>query len=172
MRKIKKVLSLMMVFIIAATLCACGVAVEQTGSTEESTSDEQNEIKEYTQDENEFVLGVKGGSPNSYPDISYEEAFGFFFSNPTWRYFEGTREDDDNTYNVVEFTGGCLYEDVEVTVLIQFTISEDFKTFDGTYFSMNDVPQPLTELDALIESAFSKYQETQELEGNKAVPKT
>ena len=160
----KKVKELFLIVIITAIVlclcCSCGI----------DTDDIANQAKSIAQADNEFVLGVKGGSPNSYPDITYEEAFESFFSNPTWTYFEGTREDDEKTYDVVEFTGNCLYNDIEVKALIQFTISDDRETFEASYFSLNDIPQTTADLYGLIEKVFSEYQESQEMESNKAVP--
>lgn len=117
------------------------------------------------QSQDEHVLAVKGGHPNSYPDKTYGEAFENFFKSPTWKYFKGTQngpdEDGDgkpdytnDDIDVVEFTGYCTYSDVEVKALIQFTLDLDNDSFDATYLSFNDVPQDLFVLGSLIEAAF------------------
>ena len=151
---------LCVILILLTSLSSCGF----------DSDDISNQAKSIVQADNEYVLGVKGGYPESYPDITYEEAFESFFSNPTWTYFEGSREDDEKTYNVVEFTGNCLYADKEVKALIQFTISDDEKSFEATYFSLNDIPQTNADLYGLIEKVFTEYQESQDMESNKAVP--
>ena len=115
-------------------------------------------FKDLTQVNDEHVRGVKYGSPNSYPDITYADAFENFFGSPTWTYFRGTQERSNAEHDVVEFTGTCLYRDSEVKARIQFVLSEDGKTFEATYLSFNDVPQSKLILNALIEKAFSEYQ--------------
>lgn len=111
-----------------------------------------------TQTNDEHVRSVKYGSPNSYPEITYEEAFENFFGSPTWTYFRGTQEGSNVEHDVVEFTGTCLYLDSEVKARIQFTISEDGKSFEATYLSFNDVPQANLIMYMLIDKVFSEYQ--------------
>lgn len=113
-----------------------------------------------------YVEEVKQGYPLAYPETTYGEAFGNFFSNTSWEYFVGTKEGPDedgdgvSDYNeddidIVEFTGNCMYQDVEVKVLIQFTLSKDSDTFEATYLSFNDVPQNDFMLSALFEAVFT-----------------
>lgn len=99
-----------------------------------------NRFMDLAQANDEHVQGVKYGSLNSYPDITYAEAFDYFFGSPTWKYFRGAQEGSNIEHDVVEFTGTCFYRDSEVKARIQFTISEDRKTFEATYLSFNDVP--------------------------------
>lgn len=73
------------------------------------------------------ISGVKNGYPEMIPHITYNQAYSYFFSNPKWRYFSSTENQD-----VVEFSGNCMYLDEEVTVYIQFIL-------DGEYFSMGYV---------------------------------
>ena len=86
--------------------------------------------------ENKYINYVKEGNPELYPDITYGQAFGDFFNNPKWKYFVS-----DGGLDVVEFSGGCLYADTEVTVSIQFVLNVDEGSFTIEYFDMNDVPQ-------------------------------
>lgn len=129
--------------------------------------------------ENEHVLMVKNGHPESYPDITYKDAFENFFSYPTWKYFTGTKngpdEDGDGkpdsveeNVDIVEFTGYCMYQNVEVKALIQFTLDKEAGTFTATYLSFNEVPQNNITLCAVIQAAFegddegsSQQEETQ-----------
>jgi len=99
-----------------------------------------------------YVESVKQGSPQSYPGITYEEAFHKFFENPKWKYFES-----DAGQKIVEFTGKCFYHDQKVTVTMQFIISEDEKTFELGYCGMNDIPQNALMSWALVSSAFDEY---------------
>lgn len=102
---------------------------------------------------NKYVELVKTGSPLSYPDITYGEAFDSFFSDPTWTYFEFTDEKD-----VVEFSGGCTYQGNEVTATIQFILDVEEGTFSAEYFDMNNVPQTDLATAAIITTVFEDYQ--------------
>ena len=114
-----------------------------------------------SEDANEHIYGVKYGSPSSYPNTTYADAFGFFFGSPKWTYFRGSTNDSGNIYDVVEFTGTCMFRDAEVSALIQFTLSEDGDSFSATYLSFNDVPQDSLMLGLLIDKAFSEYEAQQ-----------
>lgn len=113
----------------------------------------------------ENVLSVKNGTCSSYEGITYGEAFDSFFSLPTWKYFKGTQEGPDedgdgkpdytnDNIDVVEFTGSCMYSDVEVKARIQFTLDKENGTFDATYLAFNEVPQNMLMLNMLISKAF------------------
>ncbi len=102
--------------------------------------------------EDEHVTFVKNGSPSSYPDITYDEAFSNFFANRSWNYFESTEGKD-----VVEFKGDCTYRDVEVTATIQFVLDMDDGTFELSYLAFNDVPQSILIEYALITKVFESY---------------
>lgn len=128
--------------------------------------DNESETDRFTPSEDIYVLGVKGGIPVDYPGKTYGEAFENFFGSPTWKYFVGTKEgaDEDGdgrpdytekNVEIVEFTGRCLYQDVEVTALIQFTLNEEDDTFEATYLSFNEVPQSMYMLSVLLETVFT-----------------
>lgn len=146
----------MVLSVIMATglLSACG------------NGDIEDQITDVVQSEDTHILGVKGGTPTDYPGKTYGEAFENFFGSPTWKYFVGTKEgaDEDGdgkpdyteeNVDIVEFTGRCTYQDVEVKALIQFTLSKDGDTFEATYLSFNEVPQNMLMLSALLEAAFT-----------------
>lgn len=99
--------------------------------------------------DNEYVQSIIKSSPEAYPNKTYEEAFGKFFSNPKWEYFKS-----EDGIDVVQFTGGCVYADKNVNVLMQFTISEDKTSYELGGLSFNDVPQTELVKIALLESAF------------------
>lgn len=182
MKAKRKLLCAILLTALLGGLCSCG---SQTGSdivddvvdnlNEQSEFATGQTLEENLQDvlgmaEDEHVTGVKGGTNSAYPGITYEEAFENFFSTPTWQYFVGTQEgpDDDGdgepdytveNVDVVEFTGGCLYADVEVTALIQFVLDEEAGTFQPTYLSFNDVPQSMLMLGGLMETVFTQAAE-------------
>lgn len=98
---------------------------------------------------NENIQFVKRGTNSAYPDITYGKAFDAFFSNPTWGYFVADTGED-----VVEFTGNCFYDNVEVEALIQFTLDKDAGTFEVNYVSLNDVTQSQYMVEVLLEAIF------------------
>lgn len=144
-------------------LCMISVIlVFLTGCSETDITDQMANIKNAKE---EHVLSVKGGSPVGHPDMTFGEAFDNFFAYPTWQYFvgiqEGYDEDGDgkpdytiDNVDVVEFTGYCTYQDVEVKARIQFTLAEDGDTFETTYLAFNEVPQNRLILYALLDKVF------------------
>lgn len=161
----KKIMSVVLCCSLCLGLCAC--------DSDKVVDDIVDQAANAVQSEDEHVLAVKKGSNNAYPDVTYEEAFENFFGSPTWKYFKGTHEgpDDDgdgkpdyteDNIDVVEFTGKCTYQDVEVKALIQFTLDEDGETFDATYLAFNDVPQSMLMLHGLFEKVFEPYTATGE----------
>ena len=150
----RKLMGVLLVITTTISLCSCG------------TDDITDQVTSIVQAEDEHIIGVKGGTPNAYPEKTYGEAFENFFGAPTWKYFVGTKEgvDEDGdgkpdyteeNVDIVEFTGYCMYHDVEVKALIQFTLSKEDDTFEATYLSFNDVPQNMFMLSALLEAAFT-----------------
>lgn len=145
---------------------------EQTrdNSTEETAYDQStdNPLSDLLKGENEeHIIGVKGGTNSAYPGVTYGDAFENFFANPSWRYFVGTQEGPDEdgdgepdytveNVDVVEFTGNCLYADVEVTALIQFVLDNEAGTFQPVYLSFNEVPQNVLMLAGLMDTVFSE----------------
>ena len=102
--------------------------------------------------EDEHITFVKNGSPVSYPDITYDEAFSEFFGNTSWEYFVS-----DKGLDVVEFHGDCMYYDTEITVTIQFVLDMDDGTFEMEYDAFNDVPQSVFMSYSLISKVFEDY---------------
>lgn len=130
----------------------------------------EKEFGDLSSSEDENVLLVKNGTNSNYPTVTYGEAFDEFFENPSWRYFTGTQDgpDDDgdgepdytkDDVDVIEFTGKCMYSDVKVKALIQFTLDKDAGTFDIAYLSFNEVPQSTLVLSGLLSSVFESYLE-------------
>jgi len=105
---------------------------------------------------NKYVQMVKGGyrmdASDDAPDATYEKAFEYFFSSPTWKYIKGETGED-----VVEFTGGCVYHGANVKVRLQFIVDEENGTFEAGAMTFNDVPQNRLITLTLIEKAFNGY---------------
>ena len=131
-----------------------------------SADDVKDQVQNIVDSVDEHVIGVKNGHPSAYPDKTYGEAFESFFGSPTWKYFVGTQEgpDDDgdgkpdytnDNVDVVEFTGYCTYQDVEVKALLQFVLSKEDDTFEATYLSFNEVPQSSLIMSGLLDKVFS-----------------
>lgn len=110
-QKIIRIIIACVCFLVAGILIIAGAV----GGTSR-TSDEDSLYIDY----------VKTGSFESFPDITIEDAFNEFFSDPEWKSF--TSEDG---LNIVEFNGGCILGDEEANCCIQFNVFEDgsFETY-------------------------------------------
>ncbi len=96
---------------------------------------------------------VREGSMEAYPDIKIGDAYAAFFSNPQWKYFE-----NKEGVKVVEFSGGCVFREVQVTAKQQFILGKDGK-FEVGALSFNDVPQVELISVGLMEKVFLSYKE-------------
>lgn len=143
----KKIIICCICFLSFSFFCGCGI--------DEIASKIDDQVQKVNETLDEHVQGVKNGYPLAYPNITYGQAFDNFFSDPAWEYFEAESGED-----VVEFTGGCVYQDTEVDARLQFIISEDGSTFEQGALSFNDVPQSDIITSALICRAFEDYAET------------
>ncbi|MCD8215929.1 MAG: hypothetical protein LUC97_09870 [Clostridiales bacterium] len=151
MKKFLILLSFIMCFSFSA--CSDEQIEDITDAVEETAKQLQNAV------EDETVLSVKNAVNSNYPGITYGEAFDSFFAYPSWSHFTGSTEDSDEEHEVVEFTGNCTYQDVDVEALIQFTLYDD-GTFKATYLSFNEVPQNMLMLAELIDTVFTTELET------------
>lgn len=158
----KRIISLFLAIVLCFSLGACGA--------DAVIDDIVDQTANIVQSENENVLAIKGATNSNYPGVTYGEAFEDFFGLPAWKSFKGTQEgpDDDgdgepdytlDDVDVVEFTGTCTYQDVEVKALIQFTLDNDEGTFEATYLSFNEVPQSTFVLVGLLSKVFESYME-------------
>jgi hypothetical protein len=139
------------------TLAGCEGAAE----TVNKAADEVEEtIQAEATKDNEFVLSVKGGTLQDYPEISIEEAFANFFSSPTWKYFQA-----ETGEHVVEFTGYCTYMEKKVKAKLQFLVEEGVETFEIGALEFNEVPQNNFTKAALLEAIY----EPQASEGSDVV---
>ncbi len=149
----RKLLFLFFVCLLALSLASCSQSVNNT----------INYAADKIQPDDVHVLMVKGGKPEKYPDITFGEAFDNFFGTPSWKYFQGTQDDSEEVFDVVEFSGTCLYQDVPVTAKLQFVLSDNQDTFEASYLSFNDVPQNRIIMTGLLTKVFEEYQNEQEL---------
>lgn len=102
-----------------------------------------------------IVASVKGGSPDGYPGVTYEEAFEDYFSNPTWK---NLGKNEDGNY-VVKFTGNCLYMDQTAIAEIKFTIYKDQERFVVSSVKINDQDMGIFG-NALVIDVFEEYNES------------
>ncbi len=167
----------------------CLTATLFAGCNESDLEDAADMVQDVVQQTNPYVQSVKNATPNEYPGITYGEAFEEFFGSPTWKHFTAYRDESDNpeemdseemsyeeevssdvssseenseeadTIEVVEFTGKCMYDNQEVKAVMQYTISDDEKSFELTYFAFNKIAQNLFVYSALFDNAFESYQE-------------
>ena len=63
---------------------------EELQQDAEALEESRAALEALEQHENELIMGVKYGTPNNYPNLTYGEAFDFFFGSPEWTAFEGT----------------------------------------------------------------------------------
>lgn len=100
------------------------------------------------------VAMVKGGSPEGYPNITYEEAFDDYFSNPTWK----DVGEDQNGNKLVKFTGNCYYLEQNAVAEIIFTVYEDQEMFVVSSVKING-----NDMDwlgyGLVMDAFEEYRQ-------------
>lgn len=101
--------------------------------------------------DNEYVLMVTNENPSNSKNITYGEAFSYFFSYPSWIYFEST---DGN--HVVEFSGDCIYQNSPVKATIQFVVDEENGIFTAEYLELNGTAQSNILLVTLIEKVFEE----------------
>ena len=153
MRFLKK--SLVISFVFGAMFLSVGCE-EATETTKKVTEEVAEAVQAEVTKDNEFVVLVKSGNLNSYPDIEIETAFADFFSSPKWKYFEAETGED-----VVEFTGYCTYMEKKVKAKMQFLVVENSDTFEIGALEFNEVPQnELTKM-ALLEAIYENDQSSE-----------
>ena len=163
MKRMICVLSLALVL----TACAEGTTKEAATQAQNAARNVQDQIQSAIQSDEPHVQMVKNGYPQAYPGCTYGEVYDSFFSSPTWTYFEG-KDDDGKDVDVVEFTGYCMYQDVEVKARQQFLLDTEARTFSTGALSFNDVPQSVLMSIGLVEAAFSDYAETHNIKLDEA----
>jgi hypothetical protein len=151
---LKKLLSVGFIFGSISMLAGCEDGSE---TVKKVSSDVNDSLQAELTKDNEFLVLVKGGNLQSYPDIELEAAFADFFSTPKWKYFEA-----ETGEHVVEFTGYCTYMEKKVKAKIQFLVEEGADTFEMGALEFNEVPQDELIKAALISKIFESDDFTSE----------
>lgn len=78
-----------------------------------------------------FFDSVKNGRPDSYPDITFEDAFNKYYENPKWSYSLASTEE-----NVIVFEGEGVYQGINRRVELYFRMNDDntFTLFTGNVY--------------------------------------
>ncbi len=98
-----------------------------------------------------YIESIKKGHSNAFPNITYEDAYNKFYSNPRWKYYKST-----TGYDVITFTGRCTYDGKPTTVEFRYVLNKD-NTFQLTGGSINGVEQNLLILAQLSVQPFVDY---------------
>lgn len=114
-------------------------------TVKKATNDIEEAIEVETTKNSEFVMNVKNGTLNSFPDQLIGDAFEDFFSSGDWKYFQA-----DTGEQVVEFTGFCMYMEEKVKARLQFIVDEDTGNFEVGALSFNEVPQNELTIETLL----------------------
>lgn len=113
------------------------------------------------EEDEEKISVVRDGSPELIPHITYGEAYKNFFADPTWRYFVANDEDESE---VVEFVGGCTYEEEPAEVYIQFLFDKEDDSGFSFYYARIKMEDETIQADnstiiELIYKPFAEYAE-------------
>jgi hypothetical protein len=130
--------------ILIISLAACS-SVQET--VEDAAKEVSKEVEKEINSLNPKVDFVKEGTLDGYPDVTVGEAFEQFFGNPHWEFFEA-----ETGESVIEFTGDCTYQEVDVEANLQFILHDD--TFEVGALSFNEVPQTELITNALLKKVF------------------
>ena len=101
---------------------------------------------------NKYVYQVKKGHPNNYPNITYEEAFGAYYSSPEWKY-----DGETEGAKIIKFTGSCQYNNQPVTVELRYQLKDNsFYLLDG---KVGGTEVSILTLAALDNKPFEEYKQ-------------
>lgn len=145
MNKTKFLLSILLPMLILSSGCAV---------SDQVASDIVDNAYELIQEDDVYVEAIKSATMQGY-GCTYGQAFSHFFAYPKWKHFTS-----DTGYEIVEFTGDCLYDEQTVKALIQFTITNqngNYIEWEATYLSFNNVTQNLLMLSELLDTAAREY---------------
>lgn len=134
------IVALIALLVVGITLIADG------GSSDASTSSNSSYYYEHP-----YVTLVKTTKNTSY-GVTYGAAFNSFFTSPSWEYFSASSGED-----VVEFSGGFLYDGAPATATVQFVLDMDAGMLEVYHLSINGVGQSRMMLSALLQKVFESY---------------
>jgi hypothetical protein len=144
---LKRIIGLTVILFFFFTLVSCS-SVKDT--VEDVAKEVSKEVEKEINSLDPRVDFVKNGTLDNYPDITIGDAFEQFFGNPHWEFFEA-----DTGETVIDFTGDCVYQEVDVEANLQFILNDD-DTFEVGALSFNDVPQTELITNALLAKAFEQ----------------
>ena len=108
MKKCSKKFDVLAIIMAVFMLSLAGCSKTETNSDLQGTKFDSN------------ISMVQNGHPELIPNITYKEAYDYFFADPEWRGFTA-----DDGAEVVEFSGECTYYDEDAKVYIQFVIDDE-----------------------------------------------
>jgi len=98
---------------------------------------------------NSSVKMVKNGRLSGYPQNTLSEAINGFFGNPKWEAIKGQ---DGRTY--VNAVGDISYDGKKAKAILQFKVDTEKDTFEINALEINDVPQNMLMLSALVKKMY------------------
>lgn len=84
-----------------------------------------------------YIYALKSAHAPAYPNVSFEDAFSKYYSDPQWKYYKSTTGND-----VVSFTGKCTYDGKPATVELLYIRNQD-NTFQLAGGSLDGVEKNL-----------------------------
>lgn len=99
-----------------------------------------------------YIRMVKEGTPESYPEITYEDAFSAFFENCRWKYFKS-----EDGQDVVEFHGNCLFDGKTADTAMQFLVFEEKNRFELHAVTLDGESQTKLANGLLLLQIFESY---------------
>lgn len=98
-----------------------------------------------------YIDSLKGAHSPAYPDVTFEDAFAKFYSDPQWKYYKSTTGDD-----IVSFTGKCMYDGKLAKVELRYLLNRD-NTFQLSGGSLDGVEQNLLFMAQFAGQPFMEY---------------
>jgi len=105
--------------------------------------------------EEQYIEEIRQACPENFSDITFEDAFGQYFSNGEWSY-----EDLDDEEYIVEFKGTRKDNSGEKTKMrIQFKAEEDDKDFEIYRMYVDGFKLSEEAMELYLWSVFNEYDE-------------
>ena len=98
-----------------------------------------------------YIDSLKRSHSSAYPNVTIEDAFNKFYSDPHWKYYKSTTGD-----SIVSFTGKCMYDGKLSKVELRYLVNPD-NTFQLTGGSLDGVEQNLLFIAMFAGQPFTDY---------------
>lgn len=139
---------LLLLIICVVLLSGCSLVDSISRKIDSSDSDT-------VQTPQDYISAVKNAliKDTSY---TYEAVFNKFFDNPKWKHYT-----DEESQQIVEFTGNCVYNKQTVQAEIHFMITTETDNYikcKVNYLGFDNVSQPLSKMTDLLQKAVDKYE--------------